>query len=83
MKYIVETIGLHRMVHVVEAADEDEALKIAEKADDNWQEYLGTVKIDINEYSEEQIKHFKSKQFFWNGVSKLKDGVIAYDIPEN
>ena len=79
MKYIVETISVSRMVHVVEADSEEVALQIAERADDNWQEYLGTLKIDINEYTEEHIKHFKEKQFFWNGVSKMVDGEIEYD----
>ena len=79
MKYIVETISASRMVHVVEADSEEVALQIAERADDNWQEYLGTLKIDINEYTEEHIKHFKEKQFFWNGVSRMVDGEIEYD----
>ena len=83
MKYIVETIGISRFVHVVEADDEEQALEIAKNADDNWQEYLGTVKVDINEYSEEQIKHFKDKQFFWNGIAKLKNGEITYDRPQS
>lgn len=79
MKYIVETISVQRMIHVVEAENEEQALKIAEFADDNWQEHLGILKIDINEYTEEHIKHFKEKQFFWNGVSKMVDGEIEYD----
>ena len=41
MKYIVETIGLHRHVHVVEAENEAQAFQIAQVADPNWEEYLG------------------------------------------
>jgi hypothetical protein len=69
MKYIVETLGIFRQMHVVEAANKEEALAIADKADDNWQEFLGQMKIDINEYSEEQIAHYKKKDYFWNGVA--------------
>jgi len=79
MKYIVETIQLHRHVHVVEAENEDEALKIARVADDNWQEYLGEVKIDINEYTKEQIAHFERKDFFWSGTSFFNEnGQVEY-----
>lgn len=83
MKYIVETLQVHRMVHVVEAENEDEALKVARVADDNWQEYLGELKIDVNEFTEEQISHFKKKEFFWDGVSYLdEEGQIQYKRPE-
>ena len=41
MKYIVESVGMFRMVHVVECENEADALLIAEHADDNWQEHLG------------------------------------------
>ena len=83
MKYIVETLQVHRMVHVVEAEDEERALSIARQADDNWQEYLGELKIDVNEFTEEQIAHFRRKEFFWNGVSyRNENGVICYNKPE-
>ena len=78
MKYIVETIGMFRQVHVVEAKDEQEAFEIAETADDNWQEFLGVTKLDINEYTEEQIAHYKKKDFWWEGVSYMEDGVVKY-----
>ena len=79
MKYIVETLQIHRHVHVVEAENEDSALAVARIADDNWQEYLGEVKIDINEYTQEQILHLKKKDFFWEGTSFIdKDGVLRY-----
>jgi len=68
-KYIVETIGMHRMVHVVEAKREDEAMEIARTADDKRQEYLGEVKVDIAEFTPERIKHFEEKDFFWSGIS--------------
>ena len=78
-KYIVETLGLFRQIHVVEADSEDAALSIAKEADDNWQEYLGEVKIDINQYTPEQIKVFKEKQYFWDGVSfRDVDGKVNY-----
>ena len=78
-KYVVETIGIHRMVHVVEAENENSAMEIARTADDNWQEYLGEVKIDIAEFTPERIKHFEEKEFFWNGISfKDENGDIRY-----
>ena len=81
-KYIVETIQVHRHVHVVEAEDETEALSIAEHADDNWQEYLGQLKVDVNEFSEEQIKVFREKEFYWDGVSyKDESGKVNYRHP--
>lgn len=83
MKYIVETIQVHRHVHVVEAENEEEALSVAEFADDNWQEYLGQLKVDVNEFSEEQIKLFREKDFFWDGVSyKDENGIINYRHPK-
>lgn len=82
MKYIVETLQVHRHVHVVEAEDEASALDIARHADDNWQEFLGELKVDINEFTEEQIAHFRKKDFFWDGVSyRNEDGVISYEHP--
>jgi hypothetical protein len=81
-KYIVEQISVHRTVHVVEADNEAEGLLIAEKADDNWQEWLGQMKVDVNEYSDERIAYFKNKEYFWEGVSKLdEDGYIGYIHP--
>lgn len=80
MKYIVETIGMTRMIHVVEAKNEDEAMDIARNADDNWQEYLGEVKVDIAKYTPERIKHFEEKDFFWQGSSyKDESGNILYN----
>jgi len=64
MKYIVESIGMHRMVHVIEAESPDAAMEIARSADDNWQEYLGEVKVDIAEFTPERIKHFQEKTIF-------------------
>jgi len=81
-KYIVETLQVHRHVHVVEADNEEAALSIAEYADDNWQEYLGQLKVDINEFSEEQIKVFRDKEFFWDGISyRDESGIIRYHHP--
>lgn len=78
-KFIVETVGIHRMVHVIEAESSDAAMEIAKTADENWQEYLGEVKIDIAEFTPERIKHFKEKDYFWNGISyKDESGVVRY-----
>lgn len=81
-KFIVEQISMHRTVHVVEAETEAEALKIADNADDNWQEWLGNLKVDLNEYTDERIAYFKNKDYFWAGVSyKDSDGMLAYIHP--
>jgi len=78
-KYIVESIGMFRQVHVVEAENEDTAMEIARTADDNWQEYLGEMKVDISEFTKERIKHFQEKEFFWEGISfKDENGVVRY-----
>jgi len=78
-KYIVESIGMFRQVHVVEAENEDTAMEIARTADDNWQQYLGEMKVDISEFTPERIKHFQEKEFFWEGISfKDENGVIRY-----
>jgi transcription elongation factor len=82
MKYIVETLGIFRMVHVVEAENKDEAFRIAQAADDNWQEHLGEMRVDICEYTEEQIAHFRKKQYFSDHVSfKDENGVLSYLHP--
>ena len=81
-KYIVEQISAFRNVHVVEAENEDEALAIADQADDNWQEWLGSLKIDVTNYTDERISFFKDKDYFWGGVSyKDADGFIGYIHP--
>ena len=81
-KYIVEQMSAFRNVYVIEEDTEEEAVKISEYADDNWQEWLGNLKIDINEYSDERIAYFKDKQYFWAGVTyKDKDGYVAYHHP--
>ena len=81
-KYIVEQISIHRNVYVVEAPNETEARQIASVADDNWQAWLGQLDVDVNEYSDERISYFKSKDYFWNGVSyKDADGFLAYIHP--
>ena len=78
-KYIVESIGMFRQVHVVEAENEDTAMEIARTADDNWQQYLGEMKVDISEFTPERIKHFQEKEFFWEGISfKDENGEIRY-----
>jgi hypothetical protein len=79
MKYIVESIGMFRQVHVVEAENEDTAMEVARTADDNWQQYLGEMKVDISEFTPERIKHFQEKEFFWEGISfKDENGVVRY-----
>ena len=78
-KFIVESIGMHRMVHVIEAKSPDEAMEISRTADDNWQEYLGEVKVDVAEFTPERIKHFQEKDYFWEGVSfKDENGETRY-----
>jgi hypothetical protein len=78
-KYIVESIGMFRQVHVVEAENEDTAMEIARTADDNWQQYLGEMKVDISQFTPERIKHFQEKEFFWEGISfKDENGVVRY-----
>tara|TARA_R110000868_G_scaffold113989_2_gene305793 strand:+ start:31 stop:297 length:267 start_codon:yes stop_codon:yes gene_type:complete len=78
-KYIVESIGMFRQIHVVEAENEDTAMEIARTADDNWQQYLGEMKVDISEFTPERIKHFQEKEFFWEGISfKDENGVVRY-----
>lgn len=82
-KYIVESLVSFRHVHVVEAESEEQAFSIASEADDNWQEFLGVSKIDVQEYSEEHIKRFKEKEFWWDGVAFIgKNGEIDYQRPE-
>lgn len=80
MKYIVETLSTFRNVHVVEADSEEDALLIANNADDNWQEWLGLSKLDIRPYSDELKDYFKSKgNYFWTGISSISnDGYIIY-----
>ena len=81
-KYIVEQISVHRNVYVVEAENEEDAKKIASVADDNWQQWLGQLDVDVNEYSEERIAYFKHKDYFWDGVSyKDENGYLAYIHP--
>jgi hypothetical protein len=81
-KYIVESIGMFRQIHVVEAKNEEEAYEIAETADDNWQEFLGTTKVDVTEFTEEHISVFRKKEFFWEGESfKDESGAIKYRHP--
>lgn len=83
-KYIVESIGVFRMVHVVEAEDENSAFDIARLADENWQEHLGEMKIDVQPYTEEHLKHFKEKEFWWDGIAhKDENGTIQYKHPKN
>lgn len=81
-KYIVEQLSIFRNLHVIEAENEQTAIAISEQADDNWQEWLGCLKVDVNEYSDERIAYFKNKNYFWNGVAyQDADGYIAYIHP--
>lgn len=82
MKYIVETIGIHRHIHVVEAENEKQAFEIAQIADPNWEEYLGQHRVSVEEFNEDRIQYFKNKQFYWDGVSTLEDGEVAYIHPK-
>jgi hypothetical protein len=81
-KYIVEQLMVYRNVYVVEADNETQAIKVAEHADDNWQKFLGTTTIDINEYTDTRIAYFKEKEYFWDGCSYVDgEGFIAYRYP--
>jgi GH35 family endo-1,4-beta-xylanase len=81
-KYIVETLLTFREVFVVEAKDEEQAFEVAKAADPNWQECLGTTKVDINEYSEEGLHNFRKKDYFFDAVSFLNEkGVLEYQYP--
>lgn len=83
-KYIVETISQFRHIHVVEAESEEQALSVANEADENWQEYLGTTKLDVQEFTEEHVKHFREKQFWYDGVCyRNAAGEIDYKRPKN
>jgi hypothetical protein len=81
-KYIVEQLMTYRNVYVVEAENEAQAIKVAESADDNWQKFLGTTTIDINECTDARIAHLKEKEYFWDGWSYVdSDGFLAYRYP--
>ena len=83
-KYIVEQLMTYRNVYVVEAENETQATKVAENADDNWQKFLGTTNIDINEYTEERIAYFKEKDYFPEttgaGRSAGSDALAVFDV---
>ena len=67
MKYIVETLQAFRHVHIVEAENEKEALAIASVADDNWQEWLGNIKVDLNACSMENVRFLSKNENFKAG----------------
>lgn len=81
-KYIVETVSMYRMVHVVEVEDESDIPLLTQNADDNWQQHLGELRFDITEYSEEKVARFREKDYFWDGVSTINEaGFIVYKYP--
>jgi hypothetical protein len=81
-KFVVESVCTFYEIHVVEAENETQATLVAEHADDNWQKFLGTTNIDINEYTDARIAYFKEKDYFWDGCSYVdSDGFIAYRFP--
>jgi len=81
-KYIVETISTFRSVHVVEAENDEQAFAIASEADDNWQEWLGVTKLDVSEFTESRVQHFREKQYWWDGSCYLNEmGAITYKHP--
>jgi len=41
------------------------------------------TKLDVNEFTEEQVAHYKKKDFWWEGVSfKDENGAIKYRHPD-
>jgi len=79
MKYIVETLSTFKLYHVVEAENEADAMLIAENADDNYQDWLGITKYDIEECTDTRLEKLKDKNYFWNGISFInEEGCIAY-----
>lgn len=82
-KYIVETVAMYRMCHVVEVEDDADIPLIIRNADDNWQEHLGELQFDKTEYTEEKIARFREKKYFWDGVAYIgEDGYIKYRYPD-
>lgn len=82
MKYIVETISSHKLVHVVEAESVEEAYRIAENADDNYQEHIGIMHYDVSPCTDERIEYYRSKNYFWDGVTYINEhGYVAYRHP--
>ena len=83
-KYIVETIGMFRQIHVVEAESEDAAMEVARNADDNWQEHMGQLKYDCRKYTEEDVRMLADgKKYFWHGVAyENENGCVAYVYPD-
>lgn len=82
-KYIIETIAMYRMMHVVEVEDDEDIPLIIRHADDNWQEHLGELTFDKTEYSEEKIARFREKKFFWEGTAFIgENGHIHYRFPD-
>lgn len=82
-KFIVESLSIHRTVHVVEVEDEKDIELIITNADDNWQEWLGQMKIESVAYTEDAMKRYESKPYFWNGTSFIdENGYIAYRHPD-
>jgi hypothetical protein len=84
MKYILETVEVFRHIHIVEAPDEESALKIASVADDNWQEHMGQLKYDCRKYTEEDVRMLADgKKYFWHGVAyENENGCVAYVQPD-
>jgi hypothetical protein len=79
MKYIVETLSTFKLYHVVEAENEADAMLIAENADDNYQDWLGITKYDIEECTDTRLEKLKDKKYFWDGASFINDdGFITY-----
>ena len=82
-KYIVEQLSTFRNVHVIEAENEQEAIKISEHADDNWQDHLGVMKYSITEFTEQTLAPYKAMKYFWDGVASLDaDRNIKYVYPD-
>jgi len=82
-KYIVETLSVFRNVYVIESEDETQLIEIANVCDPNYDEWLGNMKFEIKECSEEDIKQYESKKYFYKGSIVVDaDGEISYRNPD-
>ena len=80
MKYIVELVSTFREIHVVEAENEETAIKIAQKSDYNMSKWLGQQVSTIYDYSEIDINRLKKEdQYFDDTFASVdSEGFLVY-----